>query len=175
MTARPLVLDASTAILLAKIDLLREVVNAGEVWMAESACREATIKEAAPDAQHIRRLADEKLFRRGAAPVAGLAGLRKDFRLDEGESESIALAREKGAICGTDDGPAIRCLKVLGIPFTSAIAILIAMAETGILKQELALELLSKLERYGRYDPRILEDVARRIRSAGSSDRGGNR
>jgi len=41
------------------------------------------------------------------------------------------------------------------------------MAEAGTVAPELAIELLSKLERFGRYDPRILEDVARRIRAAG--------
>ncbi len=85
------------------------------------------------------------------------------------------LARERQAICGTDDGPAIRCLKVLGWPFTSAVAILVAIAETGGMTEELTLELLSKLERFGRYDPRILEDAAHRIRSAGGKKSGGKR
>lgn len=85
------------------------------------------------------------------------------------------LAREKQAICGTDDGPAIRCLKVLGLPFTSAIAILVAIAEAGGMSTELALELLSKLERFGRYDPRILENAAHRIRSAGDEEGGDKR
>lgn len=174
MPGRPLVLDASTAILLAKIDLLRVVALAGEVWMAESAFREATVKEAAADAQLIRRLAEEGLLKRAASGRADLAAFRKDFRLDEGETETIALAKEKGAIAGTDDGPAIRCLKVMGLPFTSAIAILIAMAEAGSLAQELALELLTKLERFGRYDPRILEDAAHRIRSVGGKKSGGS-
>jgi hypothetical protein len=37
-----------------------------------------------------------------------------------------------------------------------------------------ALELLAKLQRFGRYDARILEDVARRIRAALSSKKGGS-
>lgn len=170
MTARALVLDASTAILLAKIGLLREVVGEGEVWMAEAAFREATAAEL-DDARLIRKLAEEGLVRR-AAPRAGTGEIETDFRLDEGEAETIALAREKGAIVGTDDGPALRCLKVLGLPFTSAIALLSAMAEGGRVLPDLALELLAKLERFGRYDPRILEEVARRIREAGAGQGG---
>jgi predicted nucleic acid-binding protein len=115
-------------------------------------------------------LAEEGLLQRASAK-AGKGDLAKDFRLHEGEAETIALAREKGAIAGTDDGPAIRCLKVLGLPFTSAIALLVAMAEAGSIARDLALELLTKLERFGRYDPRILEDVARRIRAAGEGGR----
>jgi predicted nucleic acid-binding protein len=165
MAGRALVLDASTAILLAKIGLLRELAGFGDLWMSEIAFREATIKDV-DDARLIRMLAEEKLIRRDSAK-AGKADLEKDFRLDEGEAETIALARKMGAIAGTDDGPAIRCLKVLGLPFTSAIALLGAMAEAGTVAPDLALELLAKLERFGRYDPRILEDVARRLRAAG--------
>jgi predicted nucleic acid-binding protein len=119
------------------------------------------------DARLIGKLAEEGLVKLASPQGGGTAQFGKDFKLDEGEAETIALAREKCAIAGTDDGPAIRCLKVLGMPFTSAIAILLAMTETGVIAVDLALELLSKLEHFGRYDPRILEDVARRIRAAG--------
>lgn len=170
MPGRALVLDASTAILLAKIGLLRELTWEGELWMAEVAFQEATAKDV-DDARLIRKLAEEGLIKR-ASPKGGKGDLEKDFRLGVGEAETIALAREKGAIAATDDGPAIRCLKVLGLPFTSAIALLVAMAQAGSVAPDLARELLSKLERFGRYDPRILEDVARRIRVAGTGEGG---
>lgn len=173
MSVRSIVLDASTAILLAKLDLLRAVVGQGEAWMAESAFREATVK-VTDDARMIRKLAEEGAIRKASAKAEG-AKIEKDFRLEEGESESIALAREKGAICGTDDGPAIRCLKVLGLPFTSAVALLVAMAEHGHVTPELGLELLAKLEQFGRYDPRILEDAGRRIRETEPGERRGKK
>ena len=44
MLRRQLVLDASTAFLLAKIDLLREVTSRGAVMMAETAVDEALAK-----------------------------------------------------------------------------------------------------------------------------------
>jgi predicted nucleic acid-binding protein len=167
MPGRALVLDASTAILLAKIGLLRELAGFGELWMAETAFCEATIKDV-DDARLIRKLSEEGLIQRAGAN-AEKAEFEKDFRLDEGDAETIALARRMGAIAGTDDGPAIRCLKVLGLPFTSAIALLAAMTEAGTVAPELALELLAKLERFGRYDTRILEAVSRRIREAGGA------
>jgi predicted nucleic acid-binding protein len=170
MPGRALVLDASTAILLAKIGFLRELAGFGELWMAEIAFREATRKDV-DDARLIRKLAEEGIIQRAAAE-AGKGDLEKDFRLDEGEAETIALARRKGAIAGTDDGPAIRCLKVLGLPFTSAIALLAAMTVAGTVAPDLALELLAKLERFGRYDSRILDDIARRIRETGGGKGG---
>jgi hypothetical protein len=89
-----------------------------------------------------------------------------------GEAETIALAREKEAVAGTDDGPAIRCLKVLGLRYTSAVALLLALVEVGDVTPELGLELMTKLERFGRYAPRILEDARGRI---GAVRKGGPR
>ena len=171
MPRRQLVLDASTAILLAKIDLLREVVSRGTVMMAATAVDEALARDS-HDARMIRTLLDEGSIGRVATP-SGAAALMRDFRIDRGEAETIEVARETGAICATDDGPAIRCCRALGIPFTSAIGLLAAMTEAGIVERMLALELLAKLQRFGRYDARILEDVARRIRAAPASTEGG--
>jgi len=166
-------MDASTAILLAKIDLLREVTSRGDVTMAGTAVDEAIARDS-HDARMIRALLDEGSIERVAAP-AGADALMRDFRIDRGEAETIEVAREAGAICATDDGPAIRCCRALGISFTSAIGMLAAMAEAQVVEPPLALELLAKLQRFGRYDARILEDVARRIRAAPSSGKGGGK
>jgi len=56
---RALVLDASTAILLAKVDLLRTVVARGEVWIGETAASEAMAKES-DDARAIAKLPDRQ-------------------------------------------------------------------------------------------------------------------
>ena len=60
------------------------------------------------------------------------------------------------------------------VSFTSAIGLLAAMAEAGVVGTTLAFELLTKLQRVGRYDAGILEDVARRIRAAAPSTEGGS-
>ncbi len=138
--------------------------------MAGTAVDEALARDS-HDARMIRALLDERNIGRVAAP-AGAPALMRDFRIDRGEAETIAVARETGAICATDDGPAIRCCRALGISFTSAIGLLAAMAEAGVVEPTLALELLAKLQRFGRHDARILEDVARRIRAAPSSRKG---
>jgi predicted nucleic acid-binding protein len=95
----------------------------------------------------------------------------REFRLDVGEAESILMAKGLDAVCATDDGPAIRCCKVLGVPFVTAIGFLVALAEAGELGDGLASELPAELERHGRYHPRILEDAALRI--AAATRRGG--
>ena len=166
-----LVLDASTAVLLAKVDLLRKVVERIETGIGNVAAREATEKRT-DDALAITKLIEEGRLRR--LPIAeGVMSLIQDFRLQAGEAEAIALAGSTGAVCGTDDGRAIRCCKVLGVRFTTAIDLLVGLTEASDLDPTLASELLLKLERFGRYHPRILEDAALRVRAVESG--GGKR
>lgn len=168
-----LILDASTAILLAKIGLLEEIVGRGSVRMTETAAAEALAKDT-DDARIIRALIAERRIER-VRVTADVEGLMRDFRIERGEAETIALARERGGICGTDDGPAIRCCRVQGIAFTSAIGLLVALVEARRVEPTLGLELLSKLEHFGRYGPRILDDVAARIRSLAPGSGGASR
>ncbi len=79
---------------------------------------------------------------------------------------ALGSARAAKLPCATDDGPAIRCCKVLGVPFVTALGFLVGLVQTGELGTELGLELLSKLDRFGRHRARILEDAAHRIREA---------
>ena len=160
-----LVLDASTAILLAKVDLLRSVASKTDCWMGEVAAAEARAKQS-DDAVAIAILLEKGEIRRDSIEE-GLDSLTRDFNLHAGEAEAVLLAQNRSAVCGTDDGRAIRCCKVLGIRFTTAIGLLVALTEARELDRELASERLGKLERFGRYHSRILEDAALRIRAAG--------
>jgi predicted nucleic acid-binding protein len=158
---RKLVFDASTAILLAKTGLLRLVCEDVECWLGEIAALEALAK-GSDDAVAIATLLEEGRIRRGSRKEDA-SELVHDFGLHAGEAEAIWLARKARAVCGTDDGRAIRCCKVLGVPFTTAVALLVAFTEAGRLGPESASEALSKLERFGRYHSRILEHAALRI------------
>ena len=158
-------LDASTAILLSKVDLLRIVVERVETWMGGAAADEALAKRS-DDAIAIATLIEEGRIRRISIEEDS-RGLMRDFRLHAGEAEAVLLARRKKSVCGTDDARAIRCCKVLGVRFTTAMGLLVALTETGELEKSLASELLVKLERFGRYHPRILEDAGLRISAAG--------
>ena len=157
-------LDASTAILLAKLDLLRMIAQQGHLVMAPTPLAEATTKES-DDARMIARLVEENIILKKTIKEKP-DQIMRDFRLDRGEAETILLARQEGAISATDDGPAIRCCRVLGIPFTSAVGLLAILAERGWLEPRRALALLEKLQEFGRYGARIIEDVTDRIKAA---------
>jgi predicted nucleic acid-binding protein len=160
-----LVLDASTAILLAKIGLLRRVLERVGAGIGTIAASEALRKQS-DDAVAIAILIDEGKLRQFESPD-GIDALVRDFRLHPGEAEAVALARMNGAVCGTDDARAIRCCKALGIPFATAIGLLVEMTEASELDSAQAAELLVRMQRFGRYHPRIHEEAARRIRIAG--------
>jgi predicted nucleic acid-binding protein len=136
--------------------------------MGGIAAGEAQAKET-DDAVAIAALLEASVIQRQAIAVGSeeLKALVRDFNLHAGEAEAVLLARRRSAVCGTDDGRAIRCCKVLGIRFTTAVGLLIALTETRVVESALAVERLLKLERAGRYHPRILEDAANRIRVAG--------
>ena len=83
--------------------------------------------------------------------------IRNDFPLGKGEAEAIALAiSEKAAVIGIDDKQAINACKLLRIPFTTAVAILIRMHEKGVIQTEDALRKLEALQRFGRYKIEIM-------------------
>lgn len=158
-----IVFDASTLILLAKVELMdlflakvvAEVAIPAEVereccghkktldgFMIQKALRESRIK--------VIPLKSEKL----------VARLQADFSLGRGEAEAVALSlRQSAQLLGIDDKNGINACKVLGLPFTTAAGILVRSCENGLLGRSQALAKLEALRRYGRYKDSIIEDA----------------
>ncbi len=162
-----LVLDASTLILLAKCDLLPLLAEKTPLAVPPEVEREALAK---PDLYDARVIAT--MLRAGKLRVLKPARAERrrrvqgDFGLEAGEAEALLLAKEKEAPIGTDDWPAIKAAKIMGIPFMTAIHVLVELCRKGRLSRESALSKLEKLERVGRYSVRILEDARERIQKA---------
>jgi hypothetical protein len=71
----------------------------------------------------VRRVRDRKLVLK----------VKADFNLGRGEAEAVALAlQEKGRFVGVDDKRGINGCKLIGVPFTTAIAILVRSREKGL-------------------------------------------
>ena len=118
------------AILLAKADLLRSVALKTDCWIGEIAAAEALAKQT-DDAVAIATLLEAGEIGRDSIGEGEMDKLMRDFNLHAGEAEAVLLAKSRSAVCGTDDGRAIRCCKVLGVRFTSAVSLLVALAEAG--------------------------------------------
>ena len=159
-----IVLDASTAILLAKAELLDAFVEAvGQpVVMPKEVERECYGRREALDALLIEgAIKEQRITVRVVRQQKQYEKLRRDFPLGRGEAAAITLAlASEGALVATDDRQAIIACKLLRIPFITALTVLVRMREKGLLSSEEAESKLAVLVRYGRYKQRIV-DAAR--------------
>ncbi len=160
-----IILDASTLILLAKAELLTVFLEAvrdeagEEVAIPKEVEKECCGAPYSPDALWIRAAIEEKKIRGiGLKNRKVVETVLLHFSLGKGEAEAIALAvAENAALVAIDDKQGINACKFLGIPFTTAIAILVRIREKGRIERDEALNKLELLVKFGRYRAEIVE------------------
>jgi predicted nucleic acid-binding protein len=161
------VFDASTLILTTKIELLYLFLNdiGIEVAIPKAVEQECCGASKALDALVIRKALDDgRINARKVRNGNLVAKLISDFTLGRGEAESIALAiEEKARIVGMDDKSGIHACKLLGLPFTTAIGLLVRSRQKGLIGADDACTKLAALARYGRYRKSILDDALRQL------------
>jgi uncharacterized protein len=162
-----IVFDASTLILIAKIELLDLFLANVNVPMTipGEVARECCSSKKTLDAVMIQKVLDESRIKTIVVKNRRLvAKLQGDFNLGKGEAEAIVLAiNEKAQLLGIDDKNGINACKLLGLAFTTAVGILLRSREKGLLEEPEALEKLTRLARYGRYRDSIIEDARRKL------------
>ncbi len=162
-----LVFDSSTLILIAKIELLDVFLKdiGMEIAIPRAVEDECCGGTKTLDALMIRKALDESRIRvRSVRNRKLVAKLEEDFSLGRGESEAIALAlQEKALLVGIDDKNGINACKLAGIPFTTAIGILVRSYQKGLIDRSGAMVKLSALAKYGWYRNAILEDARLRL------------
>ncbi|HUO77980.1 MAG TPA: hypothetical protein VMU21_10440 [Thermodesulfovibrionales bacterium] len=159
-----MVFDSSTLILLAKIDLLREVTEDIHIIIPQKVKEECLLKES-PDASAIKALIMEKKIK--VEKVGNQEVIRKlqiDFRIETAEAQALWLSRSIGCPLAVDDGPAIKACKVLGLQFATAVHFLLNLRTRKKLELPMALAKLERLSGYGRYNKRIIEDATERLK-----------
>jgi predicted nucleic acid-binding protein len=162
-----LVCDASTLILIARIELLDPFL-AGvslEVAIPQEVERECCDVKATLDALMIRKAVNDSRIRVMRVKDKRLvAKLQDDFSLGKGEAEAIALGiTEKAQLVATDDKNGINACKLLLLSFTTAAGILIRSLEKNLISRSDALARLDRLAHYGRYKSSIIQDVRARL------------
>ena len=164
-----IIFDASTLILLAKIEMLEIFLTNfdGKVAIPEKV-REEVLVGSGQDVRLITKLVQD----RGIDVLKTkdrklLKKLMEDFNIDEGEAEMLTLAiEEKASLVATDDKNAIKACKILKLDFTTAIAILIRACEKGLIRVDEALKKLHKLQSFARYEKTIIETATNQIEGA---------
>ena len=162
-----IVFDASTLILITKVELLDAFLGSSKLEAAipEQVARECCGAKKTLDALMIQKAVDESRLRVVAVKNKKLiAKLSADFSLGRGEAEAMALALKQNAqLVGIDDKNGINACKLLGIGFTTAVGILVQSHEKGLLDRSGALVILASLAVYGRYNDSIMEDARLRL------------
>ncbi|MBM4135819.1 MAG: hypothetical protein FJ241_03200 [Nitrospira sp.] len=159
-----IIFDSSTLILLAKVELLREIIAEVTIIIPEKVKVECLSKESI-DAILISTLIKEKKIEvKKAGDEEAIKKIQRDFRIESGEAGTIWLARRLNCPMATDDGPTIKACKVIGQRFTTAIHFLLNIALRNRLELPMALAKLEKLSTYSRYSRKIIEDATKRLK-----------
>jgi predicted nucleic acid-binding protein len=162
-----LIFDASTLILIAKMEILDSFLDGIESKVAIPAevAKECCGVKKSLDALLIQKALDESRIRVVTVKNRRLVTkLQGDFGLGRGEAEAIVLAlAEQAQIVGIDDKNGINACKLLGVAFTTAVGVLVRMREKGLLTVGEALVKLATLGKHGRYKQSILEDARRKL------------
>ncbi len=160
-----IILDASTLILLAKIDLLPLLAEKTELKITQEVQEEALFKPELYDARMISEMIHKgniQVARQARPPIR--RQIQNDFGLEPGEASALLLAREMNAPLATDDGLAIKASKIMGIPFLTSIHVVTELYVKGRISQKTALAKLERLEKIGRYNLQIMEDARKSIK-----------
>jgi predicted nucleic acid-binding protein len=160
-----LIFDASTLILVARIELLDDFLDAIPMKTAvpPEVERECCSAKKSLDALTIQRVVNQSKIKVIAVKNKRLVTkLQADFALGKGEAEAIVLAlTENAQLIAIDDKNGINACKLLGLAFTTAVGILIH--NDGLVSLLEAREKMERLARFGRYKRSIIEDARLRL------------
>jgi predicted nucleic acid-binding protein len=163
-----IVFDSSTLLLLAKAGLLDDFISdySGEIIIPMEVKKESCDRKDSFDSLLIQERIDEKKIKALKVHNTKLCEkFMQDFSIAKGEAEALVLAfEEKAALLAVDDKNAIKASKILKIPFTTAISILVRLAERGIIDINKAKEGLGLLAAYGRYKDTTIREAMERLK-----------
>ena len=162
-----IVFDASTIILLGKIDILELFISnfRGRILISETVSLEICTEGREETPLIVKLLEDKRIKILKVKNSGQIKKLMMDFNIDAGEAETLILAIQEGALMvATDDRNAIRACKILKLDFVTAVAILIRAFEKNLIDTDEALIKLQKLQSVGRYSMAIIEDGIKQIK-----------
>jgi len=154
-----IIFDASTLILLARIDVLKVTLSRHKGVMTEFVKEEINYKNDFDTKQINEQIIKEKILVFKNPERQKINQILNDFPLGKGEASALVLAKENEGIIATDDGLAIKVSKILEVKFVTAIHFLIDLH----FDKSVSLAKLEALQEYGRYSIRIINDAKERI------------
>lgn len=162
-----IVADASSLILLTRIDLMGVVLEEFQVTIPERVYGECVNEETLkrfPDALAIQQWTHDKKLEIKKVD----AGKHKFlYRVNQGEKEAIALSLEyPESVLLTDDGNAVKIAKYLKKAFIISPLVVLDLYQLEKISYETARRSIEKLNIIGRYLPNLIADVFLMLDSA---------
>lgn len=157
-----IVIDSSSLILLAKVDILDITVKnvKQKLIIPEQVYAECTAKKDLFDAQLIEKRVREGLIVKKAISNRNLCDkILKDFGLGKGEAEAITLCIEIKSGMITDDKKAINACRILKINFTTVPKLVVQFYNKNFVAEIEADLIIKKLQKFGRYSDNILHKL----------------
>ena len=154
-----MIADSSSLILLAKISILDRLLShlKEPVTITLVIFNECTAKKGAMDAELIKKRIKEGIILQRTLKSSNLSRkLEKDFNLGHGEAQAIQLCVEQELGLLTDDKRTLQTCKILGIPFTTALNLVVQLYPRGILKKDETETYINKLKISGRYSTEVI-------------------
>lgn len=156
-----LIFDSSSMILLTKAGVLEKLVSGYDAVIPSRIYSEAVTRgkdKGREDAYWIESLVKSGRIKVLEPEKATCKEIGTLFNLHGGERDVLALAKDmniKCVIC--DDKKAISAAKVLGLKFTTALNIIVAMRLKGRISKSEAEEMIDILDEFGWYNIKIIK------------------
>lgn len=161
-----LILDACSAILLAKASVLESLTETHKIFVTKAVYDEviAGKEKMFPDALLVERLKDEKKISLIEPESSITSKLKADFNMGDGEASTVAIAiNDKAAIVATDNLQGRKAAKINGISLVGSPEIIVSLFKKKKITGAKAKEGLKILKEEGWFDPNLidkaLEDV----------------
>lgn len=161
-----IICDATSLILLAKVDLLEIFVKRNNVIVPKLVYDEVIKgkEKGRGDSMLVQRLVIEKHLSVKYVNKSLKNKIEKLFNLRGGEQEVIALAFKKKHTILSDDKKCLNAAKALKIDFITSLDVILALYKKGAISKERALECIDTLEDYGWYAKNLIQNYKEAIK-----------
>ena len=157
-----MIIDSSSLILLAKVDILDIVIKniKQKLVIPEQVYIECTAKKDLFDAQLIEKRVKEGLILKKFISNRSLCDkILNDFSLGKGEAEAISLCIGIKSGIITDDKKAINACRILKIKFATVPQLVVHLYNKNFITQIEANLIIKKLQKFGRYSNDIINQI----------------
>ncbi len=155
-----IVMDACSAILLAKATVLETVANAHTITLTKEVYKEvmAGKPKMFPDALLIERLVREQKIKLNAVDSTLIRKLEQDFNMGSGEASVVAEGiRVNDKIIATDNRQGRTAAKINNLKVIGSIEIIVALYKSKKISKDKAMTALKTLQEEGWFEPLLIE------------------